>query len=79
METHDSQVGPRAGWLPVLAGQVIQRGCPSAGSCGHKHCALRVLCKCAAADMQRATALENRFWIAMLGCGLLALGLWLTA
>lgn len=59
-----------ARWVRQLLGRLLLRFCPvreRVEACADCH--LRVLCRCAQADLRAAAAVERRFWIALAACG----------
>ena len=60
----------RPRWLAILCGRVILRICPSGkkgAAC--EGCRLRVFCRCAQVEFEKATVLERRFWAVLAVCG----------
>lgn len=66
--TRGQTVWPR--WPGILCGRLILRICASgkkADVCDG--CRLRVFCRCAQDEFEKATVLERRLWVALAVCG----------
>lgn len=57
-------------WLGILCGRLITRICPSGKNVDVcDGCRLRVYCRCAQDEFEKATILERRLWVALAVCG----------